>query len=191
VLPHATHTAIALAIISGVVFTLGSVRSRVQREEHPGADHHTNAQLTVATTSLLAGVIHILVISEHFDESALYGTFFTVLGVVQVAYAVAVLVRPARALLALGALGNAAVVVLWLITRTAGIPLGPEAGEVEAVGALDLVSSIAEVLLVVAAVVAIRQAAILYTAQGSRDSSSLDMQVTSMASASATIDESR
>ena len=38
-----------------------------------------------------------------------------------------------------------AVAILWLVTRTTGIPLlGPHAGEVEGVGALDLACTLAE-----------------------------------------------
>jgi hypothetical protein len=40
-------------------------------------------------------------------------------------------------------------VILWLVTRTSGIPLlGPHAGDVEEVGALDLFCTLAEVCVV-------------------------------------------
>jgi hypothetical protein len=40
-------------------------------------------------------------------------------------------------------------VILWLVTRTLGIPLlGPHAGDVEEVGALDLFCTLAEVCVV-------------------------------------------
>ena len=48
-----------------------------------------------------------------------------------------------------GILGNSSIVLLYLATRTLGVPLfGPEAGEVEAVGALDACATVSEVLLV-------------------------------------------
>ena len=54
-----------------------------------------------------------------------------------------------RPLLLLGVAGNLTVVILWLATRTSGIPLlGPHAGEVEEVEALDLFCTLAEVCLV-------------------------------------------
>jgi hypothetical protein len=61
------------------------------------------------------------------------------------------LARPSRVLLAAGALGNAAIVVLWLVTRTIGIPLGPAAGSVESVGGLDILASGFEIVGLVAA----------------------------------------
>ena len=49
-----------------------------------------------------------------------------------------------------GLLGNGAIVGLYLVTRTVGIPLlGPAAGVVEAVGWGDLVSKFAELGLIV------------------------------------------
>lgn len=40
--------------------------------------------------------------------------------------------------------------ILWLVTRTSGIPLfGPHAGDVEEVGALDLACTLAEVCVIV------------------------------------------
>ena len=56
-------------------------------------------------------------------------------------------VAPSATILALGALGNLAVVVIWIYTRTVGLPLGPDAGETEAVGAPDALSSAFELVL--------------------------------------------
>jgi hypothetical protein len=106
--------------------------------------------LAVAAT-VVAGVVHIVVMPEHFEESALYGSFFVVLAVGQAAYAWCLLVNPSRPVLAAGVLGNAAVVVLWLVTRTVGLPFGPFAGEVEPVGLLDLVAVTAELTMIGAA----------------------------------------
>jgi hypothetical protein len=56
---------------------------------------------------------------------------------------------PARPLLLFGVAGNLTIVILWLVTRTSGIPLlGPHAGDVEEVGALDLLCTLAEVCVV-------------------------------------------
>ena len=56
-----------------------------------------------------------------------------------------------RSLLLLGAVGNLAIVVLYALTRTFGIPfLGPHAGEVEGVAPLGLTATASELALVVA-----------------------------------------
>lgn len=54
-----------------------------------------------------------------------------------------------RSFFLLGIVGNLAIIVLYLLTRTARIPFfGPQAGEVEGVGPLDISASVSEVALV-------------------------------------------
>jgi hypothetical protein len=111
----------------------------------------------LAVAVLGAATVHAAVVREHFKESVVLGAFFLLLSVLQGAYAAVVVVRPTRALLQAGAAANAAVVALWLYTRTFGIPFGVSGGEVEAVGVPDLLSTAFEVMAVVVAVVLLRQ----------------------------------
>jgi hypothetical protein len=106
----------------------------------------------LATASLLSGGIHASVSGEHFREAFIFGAFFTVAAAAQVAWGILLLHRPSRTLLALGAIGNAAVVALWSMTRTVGLPVGPEPWRPEAIGTLDVVSTLFEVVIVVIAV---------------------------------------
>ena len=103
----------------------------------------------VALLSLGAAAVHAFVIEAHLAEYWLFGVFFAVLALLQAAWAVAVLLRPTRRLLVLGAVGNAVVVGVWLVSRTAGLPVGPEAGSPEAVGFVDTAATVFEALLVV------------------------------------------
>ena len=105
---------------------------------------------TVAMLSLLAALIHLWVMPEHFEEWWGYGMFFLVAGVVQVVY-VPLLVRwPTQTVLLLGIAGNSAIVLLYLFTRVVGIPFfGPEAGEAEGVGVIDVCATSSEAALVV------------------------------------------
>jgi hypothetical protein len=77
--------------------------------------------------------------------------------VLQAGYAGVVVLRPTRPLLQAGLIANAGVVALWVYTRTLGIPFGPGGGEVEALGAADLLASGFEVMAIVVAVVALRR----------------------------------
>lgn len=100
----------------------------------------------VAALSLLAAMIHLWVMPEHFEEWWGYGTFFLISAIAQGLYAPGLLLWPNRVILLAGVAGNLAIVILWLVTRTSGIPLfGPHAGEIEDVGTLDLVCTLAEV----------------------------------------------
>ena len=102
-----------------------------------------------AALSLLAAGVHLWVVPEHFEEWWGYGTFFLVLAAAQGVYALGLLRSVSLPFLLLGVAGNLAVVILWLVTRTSGVPLlGPHAGEVEGVGVLDLACTLAEVGIV-------------------------------------------
>jgi hypothetical protein len=49
----------------------------------------------------------------------------------------------------LGIAGNIAIVTLYVVTRTVGIPwFGPHAGDVEEMGVIDLLTTLTEVALI-------------------------------------------
>jgi len=102
-----------------------------------------------AGLSVVAGLLHLAVMPEHFEEWLGYGLFFLAVALAQLAYPVPLLRRPSsRAVLVAGIVGNALIIGLWAVTRTIGVPLGPEAGEVEAVGLVDSVSKLVELGLI-------------------------------------------
>lgn len=103
-----------------------------------------------AALSMVAALIHLWVTPEHFGEWWGYGLFFLLAAVAQSLYAAALLLVPRWPIFLLGIAGNLAIILLWVVTRTLGIPLfGPEAGEVEGVGLLDLSATFTQLALVV------------------------------------------
>jgi hypothetical protein len=112
----------------------------------------------LALLSMGAAVIHFVVIPGHWDEYWGQGLFFIIAAIAQLLWAVWVLVAPSRLLYLAGAVGNAAIVVLWVVTRTAGVPAGPGAGEREAVEFADTLATVFEVLLVIGALALARTA---------------------------------
>lgn len=105
-----------------------------------------------ATLSLVAALIHLWVMPEHFEEWWGYGTFFLGSAAAQWLYVPVLLLWPNRtAVLLLGIGGNLAIVVPYVITRTVGIPFfGPHAGEVEGMGLADLCATASELGIVCA-----------------------------------------
>ncbi len=104
-----------------------------------------------AALSLVAALIHLWVMPEHFAEWWGYGAFFLASAVAQVLYVPLLLRRPNRTILLLGVGGNLAIVSLYLLTRTVGIPFfGPHAGESEEVGFTDLCATTSELGIIVA-----------------------------------------
>jgi hypothetical protein len=95
-----------------------------------------------------AAAIHFAVMGEHFAEYAAFGVFFSAVAWLQALWAVGVIVLESRRLLVAGLVGNALVVLLWLFSRTIGLPIGPEAGAAEPAAFVDVLSTILEVAIV-------------------------------------------
>jgi len=95
----------------------------------------------LAAFSAAAGVIHFAVSGGHFDLSWWHGTFFAVTAWLQLSWAAAIVVRPTRRLLALGAVVNAGIIAVWAMSRITGIPIGPEAWEPEPISLADALST--------------------------------------------------
>jgi hypothetical protein len=108
---------------------------------------------------IISGSVHGLVTPDHFNEWWGYGVFFLAAAICLIGFGLALVtdaidprympgdVRRVRWLMyAAGAAGNAGILLLYLLTRTVGIPLGPEVGTVETVGAPDLVAKATECL---------------------------------------------
>jgi hypothetical protein len=112
-----------------------------------------------AWTSLAAGLIHLVVVPEHWQESWLYGAFFVAATGAQLGLAVLLARRSSTWLLMTNIAVQLGLVALWAVTRTAGIPLGPEAGMVEAVGLLDSLCVAAQLVSAAAAGVLLRYGA--------------------------------
>jgi hypothetical protein len=105
--------------------------------------------------------IHAAVVPEHLIEWGAAGAFFIALAATELvvgallAYPRRVLpgARTRRTLLLAGVVVSISPLLLWLYSRTLGMPFGPEPGIPEAVGLADVASSVLEtVTLLVAAV---------------------------------------
>src|SRR4051794_12236288 len=104
-----------------------------------------------------AGVIHLAFTPEHLHEYLPLGLGFLAAGVLQLAWAAAVVLRESRRLLLLGGVFSLGFVAVYLMSRTTGLPLGPEAFEPEGVGAADLLCCALEVPVGIAALVLARR----------------------------------
>ena len=110
---------------------------------------------TAALASAAAAAVHFSVIKMHFEEYTLYGLFFVASAVAQLVWPIWLLLRRWPPLLVLGAIGNAAIVALWVIDRVGPMPIGPDATKPPPFGLGDGIASGFEVLLVVACIVAL------------------------------------
>ena len=118
-------------------------------------------ELTAAALSVGAGLVHATVAPEHLEEWWGYGAFFIVAAAAQIAFALVLVLEPWRRdwvpdrppldharqrrwVYFAGIVGNVAIIGLYVVTRTIGIPAGPHAGVVEEVTAIGVVTKAME-----------------------------------------------
>lgn len=149
---------VSLGGIAFAEYVQARKRAAGPRVGRPSSDRRAATLLPlVALAGVGAAAVHVVVMPEHFEEAVSYGMFFAFAATAQLLYSAWLLVRPSRALLAVGAVGNLAIVALWLVTRLIGVPLGPGAGTTEEIGGLDLLATGFELTVVIGAIVLIRR----------------------------------
>lgn len=94
---------------------------------------------------LAAAGIHFAVIREHLEEWVLFGVLFFALGWFQLVWAQVYLVWPRRSVAAIAVLVNLGAVLVWVMSRTVGLPIGPEAWLPEPVGFPDMLATSFEI----------------------------------------------
>jgi hypothetical protein len=121
----------------------------------PGA-----AVVALASFTAAAGLIHLVMTPSHVGESALEGAGFLVAAWVQLGLAIAVVraATPRRGLLGLAVAVNLALIGLWAVSRTAGLPLvGDHAGHAATVSLVDGATVVFEAAAVLVAVALLRR----------------------------------
>ncbi len=110
------------------------------------SDH---SQVTINSAALLtlgAALIHFAVVPEHLQEYLLFGIFFIAVGLAQVALAFRLFTAPSRQLLVAALVSTVALVALWVLSRTTGLPIGPEPWKPEDMGVPDIICIVLEVV---------------------------------------------
>jgi len=98
--------------------------------------------------SLAAAWVHLAYAAPHLRQWWAYGAFFIATGAGQALFAPLILYRPRAWLVLTGVAGNVAIVAMYVMSRTAGPPLGPHAHVAERAGTIDLSTTAAEIVLV-------------------------------------------
>ena len=103
----------------------------------------------VAVLSGVAAGIHLGVAPEHFGEWWGYGAFFVLAAACECAFVALLALRPRAWVVEVGIWASLATMLMYLLSRTAGIPFGPATGVVEPVDLLGLAATACEGAIVV------------------------------------------
>jgi hypothetical protein len=141
-----------------VAFMGGRLRVSTPRPAGSRADGRSAQLSTLLVVGLVgSAVIHVAVVPEHLTEWAAAGSFFVLLTLAELAAAAWLVWGIARpSALFAAAVVSAGPLLLWLWSRTTGLPFGPEPGAPEAVGVADVAACLLEVVTLVLAVALIR-----------------------------------
>jgi hypothetical protein len=134
----------ALRLLTGLDRPSGPSRQSVQY-----TDSETVLVL-VAAVAFIGGLIHVGAGVDHFGEFPLYTLVFCLLAAGQMAWAAMLLRHPSRRVMLLGCAFQLAIVALWALSRTVGVPIAPRAWVPEQIGVADLVETFGEITSVVA-----------------------------------------
>ena len=152
----------------------------------PVITQRTAARLVLAAAAVGAGAIHLAFAREHLAEYLPLGLGFVAAGVFQLLWGAVVAVRDSPRWLYAGGVLSLVVVGVYLLSRTVGLPLGPEAFEAEAVGLSDLICCALEVPVGLAAIALARHPRALRRRLGLRWAAALAAGFVLVGSASTT-----
>lgn len=99
-----------------------------------------------------AAALHLGAAPSHLVEYRPAGAFMITAGISQLAWVFWMMNAPSRVGLVAGLAGNGSIVALWIVSRTAGLPFGPMPWTPEDIHSADLLTTLLEVLVVVAAI---------------------------------------
>jgi hypothetical protein len=94
-------------------------------------------------TMLLAGVLHLYVVRDHWDHAPAHGLFFLIAGLLQIAWSIAFLRSDTQTLRRLGFVGVLVLVLLWAATRIIPAPFGHGPEEVDLPGVVTKLCEVA------------------------------------------------
>jgi hypothetical protein len=170
-LSHATLALQEKAVIAGVGLILvtnlllvvwvvawrgGRLRLTRPRATAGQRSRRDDVVAVTAVALLASAVVHLAVVPEHLTEWPAAAVFFVALALAETGAAALLVARSDRAVLAAAALVSFAPLVLWTVSRTAGMPFGPEAGVPEAIGVADIAACVLEVISLAGAWVLLR-----------------------------------
>jgi hypothetical protein len=114
---------------------------------HP-RDTRSPIVIAVAGLLALAGGLHLAALPSHLESSVAVGAFFVGTALAQLLGAALIATHPSRRTTVAVIAGTLAVLAIWAVSRTTGLPIGGEIGAPEPLALLDGLAAAAEILVV-------------------------------------------
>jgi biotin transporter BioY len=113
--------------------------------------------ISIAILSMSAGIIHLLLIQEHMEESFIWGIFFLISGIAQIIYSIIIIIVAEKLsplnnkwpLYYFGIAGNALLVGIFVMARLFTPSFSSEAAPINELEPNGIVTIITEIFLIV------------------------------------------
>jgi hypothetical protein len=116
--------------------------------QNPKAPRRSPITILIAALLAAAGGLHLAALPSHLGSSVVVGAFFAATALGQLLGAVLIAIRPSARTTVAVIIGNLAVLAIWAVSRTTGLPVGGEVGAPEPLALLDGLAAAAQVLVV-------------------------------------------
>jgi hypothetical protein len=114
------------------------------------------AKISAALLSMSAGIIHLLLIQEHMEESILWGIFFLISGIAQIIFGIFIIITLEKLspinksiLYYFGIVGNSLLVGIFILVRLFTPPFSPESAPINELEPNGIITIIIEILSIV------------------------------------------
>ena len=147
-------------ILVGWVLAMSGGRLRVTSTGTPGetGSRLPDRRLLLIAALLGSAAIHAALVPEQLTQWPAAGTFFILLTAAELAVAGLLLTRQRQATLIAAVVVSAGPLLLWLYSRTIGLPVGPTAHRPDAIGIPDIICCAVEIIALLIAIRLLGQA---------------------------------
>jgi hypothetical protein len=147
-----------ITILGGRIKVSSPRAPQVAATPYHAGNRFNDVRLLLVATLLGAAVIQAAVVPQHLQQWAAAGAFFIILAAAEASVAGLLLIRPHRIVVLTAAGLSLVTLIIWLYSRTVGLPFDPSGGRPEHFGVADVVASVLAVASVVAALLMMRAA---------------------------------
>lgn len=112
-----------------------------------------NLIIAISILSVSVGIIHVLLVPEHSQESWIWGMIFLVSGLAQIGFGIAILLVREHSLrnilYYIGIIGNSMLVITFVLVRLVTPPFSPEVTPINELEPNGIITLIIEIILVI------------------------------------------
>lgn len=139
----------SLGIVSGFfVFKSGHDNKLVENHVN-----QTRSKNLITILSVSVGIIHVLLVPEHSQESAIWGMVFLASGLAQIGFGLAILLAREHTLrnilYYIGIIGNSILVITFVLVRLVTPPFSPEGTPISELEPNGIITLIIEIMLII------------------------------------------